>query len=258
LVLGGTGEARELAAAIVGRPGTEVLSTLAGRTRRPARPAGRVRVGGFGGIDGLLDVLRTERVDAVVDATHPFAATITEHAAHACAAAGVPHVVLRRPEWTQPAGEAWHRAESVPAAADLVRELAPEGSCVFLTTGRQDLAAFAGDAGRRYLVRTIDPPDGPLPPHARVLLARGPYTLDGELALLRENRVRLLVTKDSGGSMTAAKLTAAARLGVPVVVVSRPPLPPGAARVDDVAGALAWLDTVRRHVEVASGSVDDG
>jgi precorrin-6A/cobalt-precorrin-6A reductase len=244
LVLGGTGEARSLAAALACRPRTEFVSSLAGRVRDPVLPAGLVRLGGFGGTAGLLAYLRAEHIDAVVDATHPFAATITTHAERACAVADVPLVLLRRPGWTPSAADDWLRVASILDAPNVIDALVPTDSCVFLTTGRRDLATFAGDVRRRYLVRTVDPPQEPFPPRTEFLLARGPYTLAGERELMRVHRVRLLVTKDSGGTMTSAKLEAARRLAIRVLIVSRPPVPAGARQVEDVAGALRWLDTV--------------
>ncbi|MEU0040814.1 MULTISPECIES: cobalt-precorrin-6A reductase [unclassified Streptomyces] len=239
LVLGGTTEARRLAAELAGRPGVRVTTSLAGRVSRPGALEGDVRVGGFGGADGLARWLREQRVDAVVDATHPFATRITENAARAAAATGVPAVVLRRPGWRPGPDDRWHFAASLAEAAAL---LPPLGRRVFLTTGRLGLAAFAPLTGLHFLVRSVEAPEPPLPPHAEVLLARGPFTVDDERTLLRAHRIDVLVTKDSGGEATAAKLTAARALGLPVVVVRRPPLPDGVAAVPDVVSALARLE----------------
>ncbi|MGW5645475.1 cobalt-precorrin-6A reductase [Saccharopolyspora sp. NPDC003752] len=242
LVLGGTGEARKLAERLAERPDLRVTSSLAGRVREPKLPPGEVRVGGFGGVDGLADWIRREQVDAVVDATHPFAGAITENAVAAAELAGCPILVLRRPAWRPGPGDDWRAAPSLAAAAELLPEL---GERIFLTTGRQGLAHFAA-LDLRFLVRTVDPPEPPLPPHTTVLLARGPFTVDDELALLREHRIDIVVTKNSGGSMTSAKLTAARELGLPVVVVQRPPQPtaPSAETVED---AVAWLDSALRQ-----------
>ena len=237
LILGGTGEARELAASLVAR-GADVTSSLAGRVRDPRLPAGSVRVGGFGGADGLAAYLRAKGVTRVIDATHPFAAGITANAAAACAAAGVPLLVLRRPAWG--ADPSWETVPDIRAAALAVSRW--PGEAVFLTTGRRDLAVFAADDRHQFLVRTVDPPDGPVPPRMTLILDRGPYTVPSESALIRDHRIGLLVTKNSGGPMTAAKLTAARDLGVRVLMVARPPLPPGAAAVDTVPEALRWLD----------------
>lgn len=240
LVLGGTGEARQLAAALTELPGIEFVSSLAGRVRDPVLPVGPTRVGGFGGIGGLVRYLRTERVGAVVDATHPFAAVMTRHAERACLRLGLPLLVLRRPGWS---GN-WHRIASIGDAPGRITALVPDDSCVFLTTGRGELAVFATDARHRYLIRTVDPPQQPLPPRTDLLLDRGPYTVDGERDLMRAHQVALLVTKDSGGDLTSAKLAAAEQLGVPVLMVSRPPLPAGVAAVETVDAAVAWLRTV--------------
>ncbi|MCX5562466.1 cobalt-precorrin-6A reductase [Streptomyces sp. NBC_00038] len=239
LVLGGTTEARELAARLAARPGVRVTTSLAGRVSRPGALEGDVRIGGFGGVDGLARWLREHRVDAVVDATHPFAAGITVNAALAAAVTEIPAVVLRRPGWRPGPGDLWHSAASLAEAAALLPEL---GRRVFLTTGRLGLAAFAELPGLHFLVRSVEAPEPPLPGDVEVLLARGPFTVDGERTLLREHRIDVLVTKDSGGAATAAKLVAARELGLPVVVVRRPPLPEGVSPVPDVASALAGLD----------------
>ncbi|MGW3725742.1 cobalt-precorrin-6A reductase [Streptomyces sp. NPDC000851] len=238
LVLGGTTEARELAAELAARPGVRVTTSLAGRVTRPGAVAGEVRVGGFGGAQGLADWLRAHDVAAVVDATHPFAEAITANTARAAALTGVPAVVLRRPGWRPGPDDDWHPAAALRDAADLLPRL---GHRVFLTTGRLGLAAFAHLTELHFVVRTVEPPEPPMPPDAELVLARGPFTPAGESALLREHRIDVLVTKDSGGAATAAKLTAARELGLPVVVVQRPPLPDGVTVVPDAPGAIALL-----------------
>nr|WP_246406411.1 cobalt-precorrin-6A reductase [Modestobacter versicolor] len=235
MVLGGTGEARELAAALV-TEGVDVLSSLAGRTAEPVLPEGPVRVGGFGGAEGLAEWLAEHRPGAVVDATHPFAAQITGNAAAAAGRHGTPLLRLQRPGWQPQPGDTWRHVDSLAAAAEAVAGF----RSVFLTTGRQGLRAFA-DLPGRVLVRSVDPPDEPLPAGATLLLDRGPFSVADELALMREHEVDVVVTKDSGGHLTEAKLTAARELGLPVVLVSRPPLPEGVATVATVAEALAWL-----------------
>ncbi len=235
-MLGGTGEARRLAAALGAVPGLRVVSSLAGRVREPVLPPGEVRIGGFGGADGLAAWLRGHGTAAVVDATHPFAARMSAHAATACAAAGVPLLALRRPAGAAEPG--WTLVDSLEQAAARLPDL---GERVFLTTGRGGLAAFAA-SDRWFLLRSVDPPEPPSPARLEVLLARGPFTVDGERALLREHRVDVLVTKHSG---PAPKLVAARREGVPVVVVRRPPPPAGVPAVDAVERAVAWVrDTV--------------
>ncbi|MFB6892265.1 cobalt-precorrin-6A reductase [Kitasatospora sp. NPDC056327] len=239
LLLGGTTEARLLAAALAAdSSGLRVTSSLAGRVAEPRLPAGEVRIGGFGGPDGLAAWLRAERVTAVVDATHPFAAAMSGNAAGAAAATGVPLLALRRPGWAEVPGDRWHRVPSLDAAAALLPAL---GRRVLLTSGRQGIGAFAHLDGLHFTARSVDPPEPPLPASLDVLLDRGPFSLDGERALLRGHRIDVVVTKDSGGAATAPKLTAARELGLPVVVVERPPLPPGVPAVPDVPAALAWL-----------------
>jgi precorrin-6A/cobalt-precorrin-6A reductase len=241
LILGGTGEGRVLADHLTGIPGLEVITSLAGRVSEPRMPAGTVRIGGFDGIDGLAGYLRTERIDRVVDVTHPFAAQITTHAALACARAGVPLLVVRPPGWTERDGDSWHRVPDTVSAARTVTA-APAG-VVLLTIGRLGLAAFAGDGAHDYVIRAIHAPDPAvaLPRRHTLILTRGPFTLDAERVLLREHRIRLLVTKDSGGTATAAKLTAARELDVPIVMIDRPALPAGVTTVPSAADAADWL-----------------
>ena len=240
LVLGGTGEARRLASALARRPGVRVVSSLAGRVGEPSLPEGEVRVGGFGGPEGLVAWLRAEQVTAVVDATHPFAHRITASAAEAATTLGIPLLVLRRPGWQPGPGDDWRWVPSLAAAAEALPAL---GERVFLSTGRQGLSAFAGLDEHWFLVRTVEAPRPPMPRRVHVVLDRGPYTVDGEDALLRRHRIDVVVTKDSGGEATAAKLVAARGLGLPVVVVRRPP-EPDAPSVETVDAAVSWLDGV--------------
>jgi precorrin-6A/cobalt-precorrin-6A reductase len=234
LLLGGTGEARALAARL--HPHVDIVSSLAGRVPDPALPVGPVRIGGFGGTDGLRKWLRDNDVTAVVDATHPFAATITAHAAVACAQLGVPHLVLRRPPWDTVG------AEQVTSDAQAAEHVAAKGySRVFLTTGRSGVRAFR-DSGAWFLIRVVTPPDPESLPRAReVLLSRGPYGYDGERALLMAYNIEAVVTKNSGGGMTRAKLQAAQDLGVDVVMIQRPELPSGVTAVGSVEEAEAWV-----------------
>lgn len=236
LILGGTTEARRLATALAARPGLRVTTSLAGRVSRPGAVHGEVRVGGFGGAAGLADWLLAHRVTALVDATHPFAERITANAAEAARATEVPHAVLRRPGWDL--DDDWFSVASLEEAAQLVPRL---GRRVFLSTGRLGLAAFAHLTATQFVVRSVEPPESPLPPHCELVLARGPFTLADELDLLRAHRVDVLVTKDSGGAATAPKLAAARSLSLPVVVVRRPELPSGVRALPDVDGVLAWL-----------------
>ncbi|GLW99127.1 cobalt-precorrin-6A reductase [Microtetraspora sp. NBRC 16547] len=240
LILGGTAEARGLAERLVGLPGLHVVSSLAGRVADPRLPAGEVREGGFGGPDGLAAWLREHAIDAVVDATHPFAERMTSSAVTAASETGVPLLVLRRPGWRQGPDDDWCWAPTLEAAAELLPGL---GERVFLTTGRRSLAVFAGLDDLWFLARSVDPPAPPMPRRTHVVLSRGPYTVPGELALMREHRVEVLVTKDSGGEMTTAKLAAARELGLPVVVVRRPPPPDGVPLVETVEAAVAWVES---------------
>ncbi|WP_439032946.1 cobalt-precorrin-6A reductase [Gordonia terrae] len=237
LILGGTGEARALASALEGT-GIGFISSLAGRVNNPRLPVGPVRIGGFGGPDGLREWLLANRIRAVVDATHPFAATITRNAARATAEAGVPLLRLRREPWSPGAADRWIRVPDLPAAA---AEVARRGTRVLLTTGRQDVGVFAGIDTAWFLIRVVDAPTAALPPHHALLRSRGPYDHTSETALLRDNGIDLLVTKNSGGALTEAKLAAAADLGVGVVMVDRPAEPDSAA-VSDVRAAREWLE----------------
>ncbi|GAA4298394.1 cobalt-precorrin-6A reductase [Mycobacterium paraffinicum] len=234
LLLGGTAEGRALAKALHSR--IDIVSSLAGRVPDPALPVGPVRVGGFGGVDGLRRWLLDERIGAVIDATHPFAATMTAHAAQACAELQIPHLVLARPAWDP--GDAIVVESDTKAAEAVARH---DFSRVFLTTGRSGTRAFAG-SDSWFLIRAVTEPDpAALPRRHQLVLSRGPYRYDGELALMREHRIDALVTKNSGGQMTRAKLDAAAALGIPVVMVARPPLPAGVAAVGSVEQAAQWV-----------------
>ncbi|MBM6404222.1 cobalt-precorrin-6A reductase [Phycicoccus sp. CSK15P-2] len=238
LVVGGTAEARDLASRLVA-VGIDVTSSLAGRVSRPRMPEGRVRVGGFGGVDGLRGAIREHGWTHVVDATHPFAATMTEHAVAAASAEGVPLLRLARPGWGgHPDAGEWHWVDGHDAARDTASAL---GERPALTTGRQTLPHYRSWRDRAVLVRLVEPTEEPLPDAWTVVLDRGPYDEAGETALFRGHRADVLVTKDSGGAYTAAKLDAARALGMPVVVVRRPPVPPGVEVVDDVDAVLRRL-----------------
>ncbi|MBW5425334.1 cobalt-precorrin-6A reductase, partial [Streptomyces sp. BG9H] len=241
LILGGTTEARRLAELLTGEAGLRVTSSLAGRVAAPRLPPGEVRVGGFGGAEGLAAWVREHRVDALIDATHPFAGTISFNAASAAALAHVPLLALRRPGWVAGEGDDWHPVDSLEQAA---RALPALGERVFLTTGRMGLAAFTGDPeldGLWFLVRSVDAPEPPFPARMEVILDRGPFSLEGERELLRRHRVDVVVTKDSGGVATAPKLVAAREAGVPVVVVRRPAVPASAAVVATPREAVTWV-----------------
>jgi precorrin-6A/cobalt-precorrin-6A reductase len=234
LLLGGTAEARALANHL--HPRVDVVSSLAGRVPDPALPAGPVRIGGFGGVEGLRNWLRDNEINAVIDATHPFAATMTAHAAQVCDELRMPHLVLARPPWDP--GAAIVVASDNEAAETVAKK---QYSRVFLTTGRSGATAFA-DSDAWFLIRAVTAPDvASLPRRHQLLLSRGPYHYDDEFQLLREHRIDALVTKNSGGEMTRAKLDAAAALGISVVMVARPPLPAGITTVGTVEEAAAWL-----------------
>jgi precorrin-6A/cobalt-precorrin-6A reductase len=240
LILGGTTEASSLAKRLA-EPGGRfaVTTSLAGRTTAPAPLPGSVRVGGFGGAGGFARYLRETGTDAVVDATHPFAARMPWNASEACARTGTPLVRLERPAWTPGPGDRWTVVPDLAAAS-----AALDGSSrIFLTTGRQELAPFAVHADKWFLIRSIEPP-GDLPLRfAEVVLAKGPFTVPEEEALMATHAVDTLVTKNSGAQATAAKLEAARRLDLRVVMVERPPKPDG-ARAATVSEALAWLDAL--------------
>ncbi|HZA10775.1 cobalt-precorrin-6A reductase [Mycobacterium sp.] len=234
LLLGGTSEARELAARL--HPDVEVISSLAGRVPHPALPVGAVRIGGFGGGEEMRRWIVDEGIDAVVDATHPFAASITARTTRVCGELGLPHLVLARPAWDP--GDAIRVSSNAEAAEAVERQ---GYSRVFVTTGRSGVAAFAQSDGW-FLIRAVTEPEPASMPRRRlVVLSRGPYRYDDELALMRGHRIDALVTKNSGGEMTRPKLDAAAALGVPVVMVSRPPLPAGVTSVGTAAEAARWV-----------------
>ncbi len=234
LILGGTGEARQLAEALTARE-VRVVSSLAGRVARPRLPVGEVRVGGFGGPEGLAAWLRENDVTAVVDATHPFAERIGANAAKAAERTQTPLLRLARPGWRPEPGDVWHWADDL---ADAARKLPGLGRRVFLTSGRQGLPAFAHLDDLWFLIRCVDPPEPPLPRHHELILARGPYEVAAERELV--GRVDVLVTKDSGGPQTSAKLTAARELRRPVLLIKRPERP-GTATAETVPEAVEWV-----------------
>ena len=219
LILGGTGEASQLAAHLCERSDVTVISSLAGRVEQPAMPPGTVRTGGFGGVPGLIGYLTTQRIDVVIDATHPFAAKISSHAELACKQTNIPMIAFERPAWTAQRGDRWVQVPDVESAAAFVDN---SKNRVFLSVGRQELAAFSECANAWFLVRTIDKPIVPLPPRSRLILSRGPFDLDDERLLLRQEAITHIVSKNSGGSATYAKIEAARELEIKVIMVDRP------------------------------------
>ncbi|PFG17895.1 precorrin-6A reductase [Propionicimonas paludicola] len=242
LLLGGTAEARALADVLVGQ-GIDVVSSLAGALASVRLPPGQVRVGGFGGADGLADYLRERLIESVIDATHPFAARISAHAALACAATSTPLLRLERPSWAErPDASGWCWVDDLAAARTAAGE---RGRRIFLAVGRQGLAELADWTDRTIVARVVEPPAVALPTNWQLVAARGPFSVAEERALFAGHRVEVLVAKDSGGP-TTAKLDAAAELGVAVVMVRRPPAPDGVAAVASVAEAQQWLAQTRR------------
>lgn len=243
LILGGSSEAAALARALQGDPRYDATLSLAGVTRAPVLPQLAVRIGGFGGPDGLAGWLRAHCIDALIDATHPFAQQISRNAVAACTLAGVPLLRIARPPWPPVTGDRWTGVPDMEAAAAALGD-APRR--VLLTIGRKDLAPFCNRSQHAYVVRSVDaPPPELLPQHSTLLTARGPFALPDELALLRRHDIGCIVTKNSGGSATVAKLDAARMLGLAVVMVARPdPVP--APHVLDWQAALAWLNDLHQ------------
>jgi precorrin-6A/cobalt-precorrin-6A reductase len=236
LILGGTAEARDLANRLVAL-GCDVTTSLAGRTREPILPEGAVRSGGFGGAAGLARYLTDHDFQRLVDATHPYAGQISHNAVAAAKAAGVPLVRYLRPPWQAPAGAEWLQADTPEAAADIP----PAGSVVLLTTGHTANQAFFARHDCQLVLRMIEPPAEPVPAHAQLLLARPPYALDSELALMQAHRVTHLVSKNSGGGQTAAKLDAAKLLNIQVIILARPTYAP-ALEVTSIEKAISALE----------------
>jgi precorrin-6A/cobalt-precorrin-6A reductase len=235
LILGGTAEARELAERLIGM-GHEPITSLAGRTQDPIRPPGDLRVGKFGGIPGLVGYLKAHRIDRLVDATHPYAGLISINAVGAANAAGVPLVRYMRPAWAEPAGAGWVHVSDLAAAARVL----PTNAQVLVTTGHEELDALLRRDDCEFVVRMIEAPDAPLPRHAKLVVSRPPYSVASETALMKSEEITHLVTKNSGGWQTHAKLEAAQALGVTVIMVARPGYPP-AREVGTIDDAIASL-----------------
>jgi precorrin-6A/cobalt-precorrin-6A reductase len=239
LILGGTGDALGLAERVQRMPGITVISSLAGRTQQPVLPVGQIRTGGFGGEQGLVDYLRSNQIDFLIDATHPFARQISENAAGAALACEMPFLVLARSAWSATPDDHWLEVADHQAAADLLPQL---GQRIFLTIGRQELGFYAHLQDLWFLMRSIDPPDLPAIPPGEMLLAKGPFDLDSERELLLKYQIQAIVSKNSGGEATYAKILAARALGLPVVMIQRSKTPAG-ERVDNLKGAIEWLQS---------------
>ena len=239
LILGGTAESRQLAERMARDTRYAVELSLAGRTRSPAEQPVPVRIGGFGGAEGLADYLRLHDVKLLVDATHPYAARMSRNAVEAARLADVPVIALRRAPWQRKEGDRWHDVGSVPQA---VSALGDSPRRVFLTLGRQELLPFEAAPQHHYLIRSVDPIEPALDvPQARYLTDRGPFVEADEMALLQGNEIEVIVAKNSGGPASYGKIAAARALGIEVVLIQRPELPE-VASVESVEDALSRID----------------
>jgi precorrin-6A/cobalt-precorrin-6A reductase len=244
LILGGTTEASELTRLLAADSRFDTTISLAGRIANPKTQPVRTRIGGFGGVDGLIAWLRQEQIQAVIDATHPYADQISSNAVAACARLAIPLASILRPAWGPQPGDKWLAVANAEAAA---AALGPKPRRVFLTLGRLELGAFASAPHHHYVARTIDPPgDVALPPDIRLLVGRGPFEREAETALLAHENIDMLVSKNSGGAATYAKIEAARRLGIPVVMIARPNKPRGHA-VESAEAAVSWLEHQLAH-----------
>ncbi|KTR82022.1 cobalt-precorrin-6X reductase [Novosphingobium barchaimii] len=245
LILGGTTEASALAT-LLAKHGIPAILSYAGRTRNPQGQPVPMRVGGFGGATGLAQALRDQGFTHLVDATHPFAATISANAIAASAEAGVPLLALTRPAWQAQPGDRWSHVSDLAGAVDA---LAGPPRRVFLALGRMHVGAFALQPQHHYVLRFVDKPETPPPlPHHGLIVDRGPFSVAGDRALLQEHGVDWVVCKNAGGGGAEAKLIAARELGVPVLMITRPPIAPR-HEVHDPAAVLDWLD---HHGTIAS------
>lgn len=239
LILGGTGEGRALGDAITDDPRFKAIYSVAGRTKAPLLPDHESRVGGFGGVDGLASYLMANSIDILVDATHPFATIMSANASQAAEMTHVPLIAITRPGWAAGPDDRWSEAATLEAAAKAIG-VAP--ARVFLTIGKNDLTAFRAMPQHHYVIRSVDPPDvKDLPPDHVVIAARGPFSVADDVALLKRHRIDVIVSRNSGGRATESKLIAARALGVPIIMVVRPPLVRVAARFTTVSEALDWL-----------------
>lgn len=236
LILGGTADASLLAAEIA-RARIDAVYSYGGRTRAPADQPLPTRIGGFGGVSGLADYIRREGITHVIDATHPFAAEMSRNAVAACAETGAPLIALERMPWAKASDDNWIEVADVNAA---VAALPAAPACVFLAIGRQHIAPFAAKPQHAYTLRFVDPPEASLPFPADVIVSRGPFTLEGELEMMRTRGIAWVVARNSGGDGARAKIEAARTLGLPVIMISRPNLPER-PRVESVTEVMQWL-----------------
>ncbi|NES08108.1 MAG: cobalt-precorrin-6A reductase [Okeania sp. SIO2F4] len=238
LILGGIGDSLKLTALASTIPGLEVINSLAGRTRQPIITSTPTRIGGFGGVSGLTDYLREQKIDLLIDVTHPFASKISWNAAIATSQLNIPRLMLVRPAWKKIEGDRWLEVKSNEVAAKVLPEL---GSRIFLSIGRQELGSYAHLKHIWFLIRALDipQPDSLVPP-GKILTERGPFSLEEEQSLLQKYEIEAIVSKNSGGDATYAKIIAAGELGIPVVMIQRPSLPEG-EQVSDVKSAVSWI-----------------
>jgi precorrin-6A/cobalt-precorrin-6A reductase len=237
LILGGTSDANQLADAIA-RAGIDAIYSYAGRTQSPFTPSLPIRTGGFGGVAGLSEFIARDGITHVIDATHPFAAEMSRHAVEACAVSKIPLIALERAPWTRSAGDRWIEVENIETAVDALPEAR---ACVFLAIGRQHLAPFAAKPQHAYTLRFVDPPDSAPPlPETDIIVSRGPFTVEGDLDLMRSRNIGWVVARNSGGVGARAKIDAARELGLRVVMIARP-ASPERRRVESVEDVLAWL-----------------
>lgn len=240
LILGGTSDGSRLAAMISQREeleGVELLTSLAGRTQNPNLGTNQIRIGGFGGVAGLVDYINSMSIDIIIDATHPFATQISNNGLRAAKIANIPHLMVVRPGWERQPEDNWIEVESLDIA---VQAIAKIGQRVFLTIGRQEIGKFAEIEHIWFLMRMIDPPNDGKIPRGEILLERGPFTLESDRQLMINYRIDHLISKNSGGNATYSKIIAARELGIPVVMVRRSQLPQ-CLQVGDIEGAVEWL-----------------
>lgn len=224
-------------AAEIARAHIDAVYSYGGRTRAPADQPLPTRIGGFGGVSGLVDYIRCEGITHVIDATHPFAAEMSRHVVEASAETGTPLIALERAPWTRAPGDNWIEVHDVDAAVAALPEATAK---VFLAIGRQHIAPFAAKPQHAYTLRFVDPPEAPLPFAADVIVSRGPFTLDSELEMMRTRGITWIVARNSGGDGAHAKIDAARMLGLPVIMIARPKLPER-LRVESVGEIMQWL-----------------